>query len=193
MSTGHHCRITRTRPRNPLRSAGPFAAAAVMVVASCGGGSDSESADAPDAANVPDAADVIEDPAGAAEDIAESLEQLQSREGGGSARLVVGDQEWTFDSVLCAFGEEQIGQEGAEFNLSGIQDGLQVYASIDGFGHSLSLNDIEDFQNPSVSLDSFGDVIIELDGKHVAADAEFIDGTSDDLTPIAGTFEATCP
>ena len=121
------------------------------------------------------------------------MEEVQEQQGGGSARFVVGDDEWTFDSVLCAFGEEQIGQEGAEFVLSSIQDGLQMYVSIDSFGHSISLDDIEDFENPSVSLSSDGDDFIIVDGKSVSAAAEFIDFTGDDFTSTPGTLEATCP
>lgn len=146
-----------------------------------------------DAADVAESSDVLEDAEEFAEDQVDALEEVQEQQGGGSARFVVGDDEWTFDSVLCAFGEEQIGQEGAEFVLSSIQDGLQMYVSIDSFGHSISLDDVEDFENPSVSLSSDGDDFIIVDGKSVSAAAEFIDFTGDDLTTTPGTFEATCP
>lgn len=175
------------------RKVAAFVAASAVVVGSCGGGSDPESADRSRQVEVPDAGDLIADPEGAAAEMADSLEQMQNREGGGTATLVVGDQTWTFDSVLCAFGEEQIGQEGAVFNLSSIQEGMQMYASIDGFGDSVSLNDIEDFENPSVDLNAFGDDFLVLDGKSVSGETDFIDGTSDDYTPIHGSFEGTCP
>jgi hypothetical protein len=178
-----------------------------LLVASCG--SDSEPAAVEDASVdevVEEATDVAEDAAEAAEsgDIpddaveyaeeqVDALEEVQAQQGGGSARLVVGDDEWAFDSVLCAFGEDQIGQEGAEFVLSSIQDGLQVYVSIDSYGHSIDINDIEDFENPSVSLSTEGDDFIVVDGKSVSAAAEFIDFTGDDLATTPGTFEATCP
>ena len=76
--------------------------------------------------------------------------------GGGGATFTANGETWEFPSVLCAFGEDQIGQPGGVFNLSAIADGLQLYVSIDdsGAAHSLSLNDIEDFENPSVSLRS---------------------------------------
>lgn len=137
-----------------------------------------------------------------ADDMAEDLEDTQEAVGGGSATLTVGDETWVFGSVLCAFGEEQIGQEGAEFNLSAIQDGLQLYASIDSFGHSVTLDDIQDFENPSVSLAAGGpaaamiggeEEFIELDGKNVAASALFVDDTTEDMEGIEGTLEATCP
>ena len=84
-------------------------------------------------------------------DVASSLEEMQS---GGSASITVGDETWAFDGVLCAFGAEETGQEGAEFNLSAIADGLQLYISIDEYGHTVSLNDIENFENPTVSWES---------------------------------------
>ena len=173
-----------------------------LLVASCG--SDDEPAavdEAPVDEVVEDVSDSVADAAGdALEDAeefadnqADALEEVQEQQGGGSARLVVGDQEWAFDSVLCAFGEDQIGQEGAEFVLSSIQDGLQLYASIDTFGHSISLDDIEDFENPSVSLASDGDGFISVDGTSISAATEFVDFSGDDLTSTPGTLEATCP
>lgn len=137
-----------------------------------------------------------------AEDLTESLENQQAAQGGGSATLTVGDETWNFDSVLCAFGEEQIGQEGAEFVLSSIQDGLQLYASVDSFGHSVSLNDINDFENPSVSLtaDKFSASMaggsaefVTLDGTRVEATAPFLDDTSDGMETVEGTLQADCP
>ncbi|MCH7788046.1 MAG: hypothetical protein IH940_01240 [Acidobacteria bacterium] len=110
---------------------------------------------------------------------------------GATATLIVGGEEWAFDAAFCAFGEETIGQEGAEFNVSASQDGLQLYASIDSFGHSVTLNDIDNFENPSVSLSATTGGFIVIDGKNISAEADFVD----DLTgqTSAGTFSATCP
>lgn len=115
--------------------------------------------------------------------------------GSGSATLTVGGDTWSFDSVLCAFGEQQIGQEGAEFVLSAIEGGLQLYATIDSYGHSVSLNDIEDFENPSVSLESDWSTgeFIELSGKQVRATALFLDYNTDSLAGVEGTLVASCP
>ncbi len=175
-------------------------AVAALLVAACGNDGSNSGSDAPTTAApadvIPDPDEILDDPEGAAEELAEGLaeglEEIQEQEGGGSATLTVGDQTWTFNSILCAFGEDQIGQEGAEFVLSSIQDGMQLYASIDSFGRSVSLNDIENFSDPSVSLEAFGaDVVV--DGKNVSASGQFVDGTSDNFAEIEGTFEATCP
>jgi len=140
---------------------------------------------------VDDLLDATED---AFDDLADSLEDAQRASGGGSMTLTVGDQSWTFGPVLCAFGPDEIGQEGAEFVLSSIQDGIQMYVSIDAFGHSVSIKDIEDFQNPSVSLESFDrEEIISIDGKSFSGSAEFIDNTTESFETVPGSFSGTCP
>lgn len=123
--------------------------------------------------------------------------------GGGGATLTVGDESWTFDSVLCAFGEDEIGQEGAELVVSSIQDGLQLYVSIDSFGHSTTLDDVEDFENPSVGLLAGGPVaslgggeeeFIDVDGRDVTAEAQFTDALANEPNAMtAGTLDATRP
>ena len=173
------------------------------MLASCGGsdgnsGSASDDSASDDSASNDSASDdtggaAVDDVDGLVDGLVEGLEDQQAAEGGGSATLTVGDQSWTFDTVLCAFGEDEIGQEGAEFVLSSLQDGMQMYASIDSFGHLVSLDDIEDVENPSVSLSSTGDTSIMIDGNTVTAEAEFFDNTTDSLDTVTGTFTATCP
>ena len=191
---------------------------AAITLAGCGGDDTTDPASeeatggatattAPDAATSPAPSDLEASAAASAQDMAddmvEDLEDTQEAVGGGGATLAVGDESWTFDSVLCAFGEEEIGQEGAELVVSSIQDGLQLYVSIDQFGHSITLDDVEDFENPSVSLlagspvTSLGggeEEFIDVDGKDVTAEAQFTDALSDDLNAMTpGTLEATCP
>jgi len=181
---------------------------AVLVVgalafAACGGSSTDP--DQPTSTTAAVAADAGDDGDAAAEpsedieefveEVTDSLVDLQESEGGGTATLTVGGETWTFGSVLCAFGEEMIGQEGAVFNLSAIQDGMQLYAATDSFGDLVSLNDIEDFENPSVALEAIGaaEEFVVLDGKNVSASTQFVDGTAESFDEIDGTFEATCP
>jgi hypothetical protein len=172
----------------------------VSVLAACsddnGTSSDGNATSTPDtvsaAPSAPTEDEVADSAQDMADDLADDLEEQQAAQGGGSATLVVGDQQWTFQSVLCAIGEEQTGQAGAEFVLSSIQDGLQMYASIDSFGHSVSLNDIQDFENPSVAISWLGQSGINVAGKEVTAEVEMIDETSDDFETVAGTIMATC-
>lgn len=130
-----------------------------------------------------------------ADDMVENLEEQQAVSGGGKAKFTAGDNSWEFDSVICAFGEVEIGQEGAEFVLSSIQDGFQLYLSIDARGHSMSLEDVKDFDNPSISLaqdDSLVDFLV-LEGKNASGEAPVLDWTEDSPTTIPAKVEATCP
>ena len=182
----------------------PAAAAALaLTLAACGGSADDGTVD--DAvAEVSAAGDALasaaaegseEDMEAAQQDLEESVEDmadsLEAQQSGGSATLTVGDETWTFDGVLCAFGEDEIGQEGAEFVLSAIADGLQFYLSIDEYGHSASINDIENFENPSVSWEAEADGFITLSGKEASGESSFID--YDTMETAEGSFEATCP
>jgi hypothetical protein len=204
-------------------------AASVLIIGACGSDGDSDEpaddstneASSDDATNdgadtggdtgavtVPDAGEledaVAEDAQDAADEIADGLEDVQDAQGGGSATFTANGQTWEFPSVLCAFGEDQIGQPGAVFNLSAIDNGLQLYASIDDSGavHSLSLNDIEDFENPSVSLSmnsllagAFGvpTEFLTLDGTEVTGSVVMIDDTTNQPTDAPAEFSATCP
>ena len=190
-------------------------AVGALTIAGCGSGSDSgapaddpvddaASDDSPDLEQSVEDLDEADDLEEAVDDLVDDLEAVQASEGGGGATFTANGQTWEFSSVLCAFGEDQIGQAGAVFNLSAIADGVQLYASIDdaGAAHSLSLNDIEDFENPSVSISIspfFTDLLgaptefLVLDGTSVSADVPMMD----DLTsqPIDGNAQlsATCP
>lgn len=172
--------------------------AALLLLSGCGSddgdesgtGSSDDTADEAQAGDDDGSASNLEE---SVDELVEGLEEQQSNEGGGSAVLTVGDEEWRFDSVLCAFGPEEIGQEGAELVVSSIQDGLQFYVSIDDFGHSVSVDDIEDFENPSVSLSSRGEDFIVVDGKNVSGQAAFSDGEDPTDPGTEGSFEVTCP
>lgn len=187
----------------------------VLVLAACGSQDPADEA-AQDAADtiedaaedvtddaIEDAEELDDDPEEFAEDLADSVESQQEAVGGGGAELTVDGQTWTFDSVLCAFGPDEIGDEDAEFVLSAISDGLQLYVSIDGFGHSVTLDDIDNFEDPSVgwaaggplgALTGDAEEFIELDGEQVRAEAEFTDSRDEmSATTAPGVLEATCP
>ncbi len=179
-----------------------LAAATLLVAAGCGGSDDADGVAGATPTTTVDAPAESESPEEFAEGLVESLEGIQESEGGGSATLDVGDDTWTFDAVLCAFGPDQIGDPDAEFVLSSIQDGLQLYVSVDGFGHSISLNDIEDFENPSIDLFAGGvaaqmsggsEEFVIVNGKDISATAGFMDGLSDTFDTVEGTLVATCP
>ncbi len=126
----------------------------------------------------------------------EMADSLEAQQTGGSASLTIGDETWEFDGVLCAFGEDEIGQEGAEFVLSAIADGLQFYLSIDSYGHYASLDDIENFDDPALSWQadsSSSGEFIEVDGTATRGEAAFVDFTDDSMEEVQGSFEGSCP
>ncbi len=123
-----------------------------------------------------------------------SLEDAQDQAGGGTATLTVGNDTYSFDSALCAFDSET-GNEDFTFSLSAIGDGMQL--SVDSgptYGDNITLDDIEDFDNPTVGWSSDGDGFLTIDGLDVSAEADFIDTTDETLQTVEkGELAATCP
>jgi hypothetical protein len=133
--------------------------------------------------------------------------------GAGSATLTIGDMTFTFNNYYCAVGEAETRNSRVSFSSGafGETDGhrTQLDASIqdtseqgamegDSTIQSISLNDVEDFENPVVAYESVSGFIgepgftIMYDGSHVTAEANFDDSTTDEIESIPGTLEATC-
>jgi hypothetical protein len=133
-------------------------------------------------------------PQTSASDLAGGLEDAQDQAGGGSATLTVGGETYSFDGALCAFDSET-GNEDFDFSLSAIGGGMQL--SVDSgptYGDNITLDDIEDFDNPSVGWSSDGDGFLTIDGLNVAAETDFVDTTDETLqTKEKGKLVATCP
>lgn len=116
---------------------------------------------------------------------------------GAAAILAVGDRTYEFERIFCAFGPEETGQDDTEFSLSARQDGLQLDATIsERFGHVVSVDDIENLDDPRVGWTAGGvlggtEDIIELDGRQVSAEATFEDENTGETTE--GSLRATCP
>ncbi|MEO8106057.1 MAG: hypothetical protein ABI720_01960 [Actinomycetes bacterium] len=155
-----------------------FIAGLSMGMAGCGGDAD-ESSSTPESAT---------------SDLAGGLEDAQDQAGGGSATLTVGDETYAFDGALCAFDDET-GNEDFDFSLSAIGDGMQL--SVDSgptYGDNVSLDDIEDFENPKVGWSSDDDGFLTIDGLDVSGEAQFTDTTDETLqTKEMGELVATCP
>ena len=134
--------------------------------------------------------------------------------GAGSATLTIGDESWSFDDIFCAFSPEEAGNARVSFFVSSFGESAtgartQLDATIqdpaqegryDGENviKTVSLNDVEDFENPSVDWSSISGFSIaeldfQVDGKNVAVSAAFNDGTTDDIETVPGTLVATCP
>lgn len=131
----------------------------------------------------------------------------------GSATLAVNGRVYEFDNYYCLQGAANTGNDRVSFSSGafGEVDGVRVQldASIqdrnegdamegDGTIQSVSLNDIEDFNNPSVAWEAIAGFVgepawvVEYDGSTVHAEAIFDDQTTEDIEEIPGTLDATC-
>lgn len=142
-----------------------------------------------------------------AADLTEETQQLiQSRIDPGSATLTIGDTTYEFASFLCAFGYESTESDRFVLSTSAMVnvDGTQLQLSMDiddpsGQGnftgpdadHRVTLDDISDFDNPSVSWVLHGTDIIEIDGYELSAAGTFTDSTGAQ-PDTEGTLTATC-
>lgn len=135
----------------------------------------------------------------------------QGSGGPGSAVLTIGDQVYTFDNYYCAEGSENTRNDKVPFSSGafGEVDGnrAQLDASVydpseqgrmegDGVSSSVTLSDIDDFENPVVDWSSGGPlgdpVVIEFDGSTVFVETTFDNDLTDEIENIPGTLEATC-
>ena len=130
----------------------------------------------------------------------------------GSATLIIGGETWEFDSFSCAFGHDAT--QSNIFSFSSDSRGVhstgarvQMQANIedetgqgrfdgDGVIYEVFIDDIDDFENPSVSWRSFsgsgGETVITIDGDNLTAEGLFDDGLTDALETVPGTLAATC-
>lgn len=144
--------------------------------------------------------------------------QSGGQTGGGTATLTIGSETWEFSGFMCAFGHEATQSDVYSFSSNAFGEHttgarLQMQADIrdesgqgryegDGIIYELTLNDISDFENPSVSWSSdnrelipgtgSGDAVVHIDGNHLTAEGNFDDGRTDEIEKVPGTLDATC-
>lgn len=131
--------------------------------------------------------------------------------GPGSATLTVGDAVYSFDNYYCFEGSENTRNDSVPFSSGafGEVDGhrAQLDASMydpeqqnsmdaDGVSFNVTLNDVDDFENPVVSWSDafFADepVDFEYDGATLRVEALFDDDLTEEMEQIPGVLEATC-
>lgn len=182
--------------------------ATVIVVAACGGSPDSVP-DAPSDSPTPTNVGTTAPDATTTTTPAETQPSFVT----GSATLVVGDRTFEFDNYYCAQGSSNTGNAAVSFSSGAFGDyegtRIQLDVSIldfdeqnrmegDGTTQSVTLDDVEDFENPSVGLRAISGVLstvsflIQYDGTTVTAEALFDDSTTDEIEEIPGTLTATC-
>lgn len=132
--------------------------------------------------------------------------------GSGSATLTIGEQTWEFDSFGCAFGYDATQSSIFVFSSNAIGEHsngarVQMQANIEddsgqeryegeGVIYSVDIDDIDDFENPSVSWQARGpadEIVVEIDGDRVTAQGVFDDLLTDlVIEEVPGTLDATC-
>ena len=197
----------------------PFAALALSVVAlACSSGGDDDAGDNGDqpaaTTEAPDGDGDGDQPTATTDADDGDGSGSGNGTGAGNALLTIGDESWSFDDIFCAFSPEEAGNARVSFFVSSFGESstgarTQLDATIqdpaqegryDGENviKTVSLNDVEDFENPSVDWSSISGFSIaeldfQVDGKNVAVSAAFNDGTTDDIETVPGTLIATCP
>jgi hypothetical protein len=119
-------------------------------------------------------------------------EQPSGSSGPGHITLTIGDQTWEFDGANCAYTDATPGEAGSQWNVSKVQDDLQVYINDDSTGRYISIANIKDYG--TMQWEANGDAISSLtvDGNDISGAGTFTDQTG--AAPAAeGSVTATCP
>jgi hypothetical protein len=184
----------------------------ILLLAACGGDDDAEDLTGEGG---PSATQNDSDAGGQPTDDGSDQDSPDAPSGGGTATLAIGDETWEFTGYYCAFGPAETQNDRVSFSSGAFGESaegvrIQLDASIqdtreegrydgDGVIHSLTLNDIEDFENPSLGWSALtgilgsGGPFLHLDGQSVTAETVFDDETTDEIEEVPGTFQATCP
>ena len=193
-----------------MRSGASVLIVLALVLAACGGesaGSDDTVAETDGASAETTVAQSESESEGSSDGAAES----GPAGGPGSATLTIGDQVYEFDNYYCAEGTENTRNDSVPFSSGAfgqVEDArVQLDASMydpdgrdsmeaEGVSFSVTLNDIDDFENPTVAwADSFlaaAPPVFEYDGSTLRIEAEFDDELTDEMEQFPGVLEATC-
>jgi len=177
---------SRPRPARTLLAVGALALALGTVACSDDGGDDGGPNRPAPTAVAPDVDGADDELDGGGDDPSIGLAPS-----GGSASVTVGDATWEFDAVQCAFGEDEIGIEGAIWNMAARDGSLSLYAAIDPDATYIELADLDD--DEAANLMSTGDVVIQLDGKRATSSATFVDVNGEHGLEFDGALEVVCP
>jgi hypothetical protein len=133
---------------------------------------------------------------------------IQSRLNPGSATLVIGEERFEFASFDCASGHDNTESTTFSFTTNSFEefDGVRTQMQFtiedpsgtgqtdgDGVRHRIDLDDIDDFENPSISWYMSEADSVSLDGYELSVSGTFDDQTTDGVIEgIGGSLEAEC-
>lgn len=130
-------------------------------------------------------------------DLAIIQERMAARFGSGAATLTIADRTWQFEGFQCGFESSGALNEGTTLgtNLFGEVDGVRIQMQIDVYADGtaqFTLDDIDDFENPSFSYLETTDISVTVDGDTVRAEGDVTDQASENFDVVAMTFEGEC-
>lgn len=181
-------------------------AALAIVVAACGGGTDTTTGTADDP-SAPASTEALPTTTTTAFVIPENTNTP------GSATLTIGNTTWEFDNYYCVRGIDNTGNsrvsftsgafgdfEGAKTQLDATILDMDELDSMEGDGtiHSVTIEDIDNPENPTVSLSAQSGFYgtpgfeIQYSGNTVTVSTTFDDNATETPEAIPGTLTATC-
>jgi hypothetical protein len=143
---------------------------------------------------VPDTTALVADPAPDAtvENTARDVSEGEADDLGGTATLSIGERTWTFSGVACLF-DEAAAQVEAQFALSAVADGSELYAQISDDRHVVTVVDLGDGTTGGVSLTATGPGrFIRVTGNAMSATAAFVPVDGPAAPGVTGTLRAEC-
>ena len=165
--------------------------AIAMVAAACGGGESSDSGGTDPVATSTTTADTPQ-ATSAPTTQADNSDNPPAADAPGGIVLTIGDEVWEFPGAQCAFYNAKAGEDGSEWNVSNVQDGLQVYVYVDGPFEEVTIDDITNGGNPTVAWVAAGDALtLTVNGDDIVAEGTFTDKVGGSA-PTAGKLEASC-
>lgn len=133
---------------------------------------------------------------------------IQSRLNQGSATLIIGDETFEFASFDCASGHDNTQSTTFSFTTNSFEefDGVRTQMQFtiedpsssgqtdgEGVRHRIDFDDIDDFENPSISWYMREADSVSIDGHELSVSGTFDDQTTDGvIEEIEGSLEAEC-
>jgi hypothetical protein len=133
---------------------------------------------------------------------------IQSRLNRGSATLTIGDEVFEFASFDCASGHDNTESTTFSFTTNSFEafDGVRTQMQFtiedpsssgqtegEGVRHRIDFDDIDDFENPSISWYMREAGSVSLDGYELSVSGTFDDQLTDGVfEDVPGTLEAEC-
>ncbi len=130
-------------------------------------------------------------------DLAVIQERMAAQFGSGAATLTIGDNTWELEGFQCAFESSGVLNDGRTLgtNLMDEIDGTRVQMQIDVESDGtaqFTLDDLDDFENPSISYLEMTDITVTVDGNTVRAEGGVTDEASGTFDVLPMTFEGEC-